>query len=46
MKFCPDCRRCYEDKFNACVHDQAPLVRGRPGSRLVAQKYSLDRLLA
>ena len=46
MKFCPDCRRCYEDKFDNCPHDQTPLVCGRPGPRLVAQKYSLDRLLA
>ena len=45
MKFCPDCRRCYEDKFDDCLHDQTPLVCGRPGPRLVAQKYSLDRLL-
>ena len=46
MKFCPDCRHCYEDSFNACVRDQTPLVVVRPGACLVAQKYSLDRLLA
>ena len=46
MKFCPDSRRCYEDGFDTCLHDRAALIGGRPGARRVAQKYSLDRMLA
>src|SRR5947209_13557957 len=45
MKVCPDCRRCYEDSFDSCVHDQSALTVGRPGARLVARKYALERLL-
>ena len=46
MKLCPLCQHCYDDSFNACAHDRAALVGGRPGACLVAQKYSLERLLA
>lgn len=45
MKLCPLCQYCYEDRFTSCAHDQATLIGGRPGACLVAQKYSLDRLL-
>lgn len=45
MKLCPLCQHCYEDRFTSCVHDRTTLVVGRPGACLVAQKYSLDRLL-
>lgn len=46
MKLCPTCHQCYEDISAFCVYDQASLVPSRPGTRLIAQKYSLDRLLS
>lgn len=46
MKLCLTCQRCYEDTYTSCVHeDHPPLVPSRPGSRLIAGKYRLDRLL-
>ncbi|MBA3805818.1 MAG: protein kinase [Acidobacteria bacterium] len=45
MKLCPICQRCYEDAESICSEDQTGLVHSRPGSRLIAEKYRLDRLL-
>lgn len=45
MKLCPTCQQCYEDAYALCIYDQAALVLSRPGTRLITQKYSLDRLL-
>src|SRR5438045_5260215 len=46
MKLCPICQRCYEDTDNVCVHeDHASLVPSRPGSRLINERYRLERLL-
>jgi serine/threonine protein kinase len=45
MKLCPICQRCYEDAESVCSEDQTTLVHSRPGSRLIAGKYRLDRLL-
>ena len=46
MKLCPTCHQCYEDRYALCVYDRASLIPSRPGTRLIAQKYSLDRLLS
>lgn len=45
MKLCPICQRCYEDAESVCSEDQTALVHSRPGSRLIADKYRLERLL-
>jgi serine/threonine protein kinase/ketosteroid isomerase-like protein len=45
MKLCPICQHCYEDTDNVCPQDQMALVPSRPGSRMIAGKYRLDRLL-
>lgn len=45
MKLCPNCQRCYEDAENYCALDAAALVPARPGSRLIADKYLLERML-
>src|ERR1044072_6565342 len=45
MKLCPICQRCYEDTDAVCEQDQAVLVPSRPGPRLIADQYRLDRLL-
>ncbi len=45
MKLCPICQRCYEDAESICSEDQTGLVHSRPGSRIIAEKYRLDRLL-
>lgn len=45
MKLCPICQHCYEDTDTVCPQDQMALVPSRPGSRLIASKYRLDRLL-
>jgi serine/threonine protein kinase len=47
MKLCPSCQHCYEDTDTTCTqagHDT--LVAGRPGTRFIAEKYRLDRLVA
>ncbi|MCI0388767.1 MAG: protein kinase [Acidobacteria bacterium] len=46
MKLCPTCHRCYEDSEDSCLQDHAKLVLSRPGTRLIENKYRLDRLLA
>jgi eukaryotic-like serine/threonine-protein kinase len=46
MKLCPSCQRCYEDTDTSCMYeDHAALIPSRPGGRLIAEKYRLDRLL-
>jgi serine/threonine protein kinase/ketosteroid isomerase-like protein len=45
MKLCPVCQRCYEDVDSVCEQDQTALVTSRPGPRLIAEKYRLDRIL-
>src|SRR5918911_228439 len=45
MKLCPVCLRCYEDADASCPNDNASLVPSRHGTRMVADKYQLDRLL-
>lgn len=45
MKLCPICHRCYEDTDTTCLNDQTALVGSRPGTRMIADKYRLDRLL-
>src|SRR5215211_6034039 len=45
MKLCPLCHRCYEDTDTSCPHDQIALVASRPGTRMISDKYRLDRLL-
>ncbi|MBD0371316.1 MAG: protein kinase [Pyrinomonadaceae bacterium] len=45
MKLCPACQRCYEDTDAVCSYDSTALVPSRHGSRLIAEKYRLDRLL-
>ncbi|HYO91511.1 MAG TPA: serine/threonine-protein kinase, partial [Pyrinomonadaceae bacterium] len=45
MKLCSACQRCYEDSDAVCSFDSGALVPSRHGSRLIAEKYRLDRLL-
>src|SRR3954470_7681345 len=45
MKLCPACLRCYEDDETSCLNDQSTLVPSRHGTRMIADKYRLDRLL-
>ena len=46
MKLCRTCQRCYDDADTVCeVSEHGPLVHTRPGPRLIADKYRLDRLL-
>ena len=46
MKICSTCRHCYEDTETACpLGDHGALVPSRHGTRIVADKYRLDRLL-
>lgn len=45
MKLCPLCQRCYDDTDSSCPQDQTALVASRPGTRMISDKYRLDRLL-
>ncbi|HEX8635046.1 MAG TPA: serine/threonine-protein kinase [Pyrinomonadaceae bacterium] len=46
MKICRTCRRCYEDAEAVCeLSEHGQLTHARPGPRLIAEKYRLDRLL-
>src|SRR3954465_15673360 len=45
MKLCPACNRCYEDTDAVCSFDSSVLMPSRHGTRLIADKYRLDRLL-
>lgn len=47
MKLCLTCNRCYETEEQSCVDaGHAPLETMRPGGRIVAGKYRLDRLIS
>jgi serine/threonine protein kinase/ketosteroid isomerase-like protein len=46
MKLCAVCRYCYDDTETVCARgDHGPLLPSRSGSRLIADKYRLERLL-
>ena len=46
MKLCRICLRCYDDAETTCVvPEHGALTHTRPGSRLITDKYRLDRLL-
>jgi serine/threonine protein kinase len=46
MKICPECQRCYEDADAFCAQrSHGALEEGRKGSRIIAGKYRLERLL-
>jgi serine/threonine protein kinase/ketosteroid isomerase-like protein len=45
MRICPVCRYCYEDEATACARGHGVLVPSRHGTRLIADKYRLERLL-
>ncbi|MBC8647738.1 MAG: serine/threonine protein kinase, partial [Thermoanaerobaculia bacterium] len=46
MKVCPGCHSCYDDGVRSCRGDSHPtLIPIRPGERLIAEKYRLDRLI-
>ena len=46
MKVCPECHLCYDDHEQTCAEDSHPsLLPVRPGERLIAEKYRLDRLI-
>ena len=46
MKICHTCKRCYEDTETACdILEHGQLAHARPGPRLIAEKYRLERLL-
>ncbi len=46
MKICTTCRHCYEDTEIACtLGDHGALVTARHGTRIIADKYRLDKLL-
>lgn len=46
MKLCPVCLHCYEDSETACTRpDHSVLVASRHGSRLIADRYRLDKLI-
>lgn len=46
MQLCPTCERCYEDQDLSClIPDHAPLVHQRAGTRIINERYRLDKLL-
>lgn len=45
MKECPKCKHCFEDDLATCPHDGAPLVQSLRGSRLLDNKYQLEKCL-
>ncbi|MFN2387779.1 MAG: serine/threonine-protein kinase [Thermoanaerobaculia bacterium] len=45
MRVCPACHLCYEDSAERCAEDHPPLISIRPGTRLIAEKYRLGRLI-
>lgn len=47
MKLCPTCQGCYEDESISCLQQgHEPLTHERAGSRVIGQKYRLERLIA
>jgi serine/threonine protein kinase/tetratricopeptide (TPR) repeat protein len=46
MQRCPTCNTCYEDEDISCASQgHKPLIKERFGSRIIANKYRLERLL-
>ncbi|MBA2340305.1 MAG: protein kinase [Pyrinomonadaceae bacterium] len=45
MKICPTCQRCYEDTETICADDATKLASSAHGSRIINEKYRLDRRL-
>jgi serine/threonine protein kinase/ketosteroid isomerase-like protein len=46
MNLCPVCQRCYDDAETTCsTAGHGALVAHRPGSRIIGDRYRLDRLL-
>ncbi len=45
MRYCPICKRCYEDTELRCAQDGLFLVEAFPGPRAVDGKYRIDMLL-
>ena len=46
MKLFPTCQRCFEDESDSCYQkEHAPLVFKRAGTRIINDRYRLDRLL-
>ncbi len=46
MKICRTCQRCYADADSLCVvPEHGPPAHARPGPRVIADKYRLERLL-
>ncbi|MBX7220887.1 MAG: protein kinase [Blastocatellia bacterium] len=45
MRYCPICKRCYEDTEMRCASDGLFLVEAFPGPRAVDGKYRIDMLL-
>lgn len=43
MKECPKCELCFEDDVTVCPDDATPTKLSLPGSRLLADRYLLDR---
>ena len=45
MKECPTCRYCEDDVAEVCPRDGAKLWETIPGSRIIDERYRLDRVL-
>lgn len=45
MKICPACQRCYDDADVICADDMTKLTSSAHGSRIINEKYRLDRRL-
>ena len=45
MKECPKCKHCFEDDLAVCPHDGATLTQSLRGSRLLDNKYQLEKCL-
>lgn len=45
MKECPKCKHCFEDDLAICPHDGVTLTQSLRGSRLLDNKYQLEKCL-
>ncbi len=45
MRYCPICKRCYDDTETRCVTDGLYLIEAFPGSHIVSDKYRVESLL-
>lgn len=45
MKECPECKNCYDDSIELCPQDQRQTRHVLPGSRLLAERYWLEKQL-